>query len=72
MIESELVPGYSISAFHHYSCEFESRVGEVYSIQHYVIQCVSDLRQEVSGFLRVLRFPPQNKTDRHDIQLKYC
>ena len=31
--------------------------GEVYSIQHYVIRFVSDLRQ-VSGFLRVLRFPP--------------
>jgi hypothetical protein len=30
--------------------------GEVYSIQHYVIQFVSDLRQ-VGGFLRVLRFP---------------
>jgi len=32
--------------------------GEVYSIQHYVIKLVSDLRQ-VSGFLT-------NKTDRHD------
>ena len=31
--------------------------GEVYSIQHYVIKFVSDL-QQVSGFLRVLRFPP--------------
>ena len=31
--------------------------GEVYSIQHYVIKFVSDLRQ-VCGFLRVLRFPP--------------
>ena len=30
---------------------------EVYSIQHYVIKVVSDLRQ-VGGFLRVLRFPP--------------
>ena len=30
---------------------------EVYSMQHYVIKFVSDLRQ-VSGFLRVLRFPP--------------
>ena len=30
--------------------------GEVYSIQHYVIKFVSDLRQ-VGGFLRVLRFP---------------
>jgi hypothetical protein len=30
--------------------------GEVYSIQHYVIKFVSDLRQ-VGGFLRVLWFP---------------
>jgi hypothetical protein len=40
--------------------------GEVYSIQHYVIEFVSDLR-EVSGFLRALRFSSTNKTDRHDI-----
>ena len=31
--------------------------GKVYSIQHYVIKFVSDLRQ-ASGFLRVLLFPP--------------
>ena len=31
--------------------------GEVYSIQHYVVKFVSDLRQ-VGGFLQVLRFPP--------------
>ena len=31
--------------------------GEVYSMQHYVIKFVSDLRQ-VDGFLRVIRFPP--------------
>ena len=31
--------------------------GEVYSIQHYVIKFVSDLRQ-VGGFIRLLRFPP--------------
>ena len=30
--------------------------GEVYSMQHYVIKFVSELRQ-VGGFLRVLRFP---------------
>jgi hypothetical protein len=30
--------------------------GEVYSIQHYVIKLVSDLRH-VGGFLRVLMFP---------------
>jgi hypothetical protein len=40
--------------------------GEVYSIQHYVRQFVSVLRQ-VSVFRRVLRFPLPKKTDRHDI-----
>jgi hypothetical protein len=48
---------YAISAYHHQFCEFESSSGEVYSIQHYVIKFVSDLRQ-VNGFLWVLRFPP--------------
>ena len=38
--------------------------GEVYSIQHYVIKFVSDLRH-VCGFLRVLRFPQL-------IKLKLC
>jgi len=38
----------------------------MYSIHHYVIKFVSDLRQ-VGGFLRVLRFPPPIKTDRQDI-----
>jgi len=33
---------YTIGAYHHLSCEFESRSGEVYSIQHYVIKFVSD------------------------------
>jgi hypothetical protein len=37
--------------------------GEVYSIQHYVIKFVSDLRQ-VGGFLPVSSI---NKTDRHGI-----
>ena len=35
--------------------EFELRSGEVYSIQHYVIKFVIDLRQ-VGGFLRVRLF----------------
>ena len=39
---------------------------EVYSILHYMIKFVSDLRQ-VGGFIRVLRFPPSNKTENHDI-----
>jgi hypothetical protein len=34
--------------------------GEVYLMQLYVINIVSDLRQ-VSGFLRVLQFPPPIK-----------
>ena len=33
---------------------------QVYSIQHYAIKFVSDLRQ-VSGFFRVLWFPPTIK-----------
>jgi hypothetical protein len=39
--------------YRHWRCDFESHPGEVYSIQHYVIKLVSDLRQ-LSGFLRVL------------------
>jgi hypothetical protein len=57
---------YAIGAYHHSNCEFESRSGEVCTIQHHVIKLVSDSRQLV-GFLRVLRFPPTNETDRHDI-----
>ena len=51
---------YAINTSHHYRFEFEPRSGEVYSIQHYVIKFVSDLRQ-VDGFLRVLQFPPPIK-----------
>ena len=43
---------YAISANHSH--------GEVYSIQHYVIQFVNDLRQ-VDSFLHVLQFPPSIK-----------
>ena len=43
----------------------ESRSGEVYSIQHYLIKFVSDVLQ-VDGFLRV----PTSKTDFHDITEK--
>ena len=49
---------YAISAYHLKRFEFESCHGEVYSIQHYVIKFVVDLRQ-VGG---LLRFPsPINK-----------
>ena len=40
--------------------------GEVYSIQHYVIIFVSDLRQ-VGGFLRVLLVSSTNITRRHEL-----
>jgi hypothetical protein len=40
--------------------------GKVYSIQHYVIKFDSDLRQ-VGGFLWVLRFTSNDKTDCHNI-----
>ena len=40
--------------------------GEVYSIHHYVIKFVGDLRQ-VSSFLQVFGISSTNKTDRHDI-----
>jgi hypothetical protein len=36
---------HAISVYHHKRCEFEPCSGEVYSIQHYVIKFVSDLRQ---------------------------
>jgi hypothetical protein len=44
--------------------------GEVYSIQRYVIEFVSDLRQ-VGGFLWVFRFPLPIKLT-VTIYLKYC
>jgi hypothetical protein len=40
--------------------KFDSRSGEVYSIQHYVIKFVSDLGQ-VSDFLQAPEFPPPIK-----------
>jgi len=56
----EFTTTYAISAYHHWSFEFESRSGEVYLIQHYVIKFVSNLWQ-VGSFLRVLQFPPSIK-----------
>jgi len=51
----EFITTYAISAYYNKRIEFESRSGEVYSIQRYVITFLSDLRL-VDGFLRVLRF----------------
>ena len=57
---------FAISAYHHWSCEFESRSDEMYLIQHYVIKVVSDLRQRWRFFLGTLVFST-NKTDCYDI-----
>jgi len=40
--------------------------GEVYAIQHYMIEFLSDLRQ-IGGFHRILWVSSTNKTDHHDI-----
>jgi hypothetical protein len=37
-------PTYAISTYHHLRCQFESRSGEVNSIQLYVIKFAMDLR----------------------------
>jgi len=44
--------------------------GEVYSIQHYVIKFVSDLRQ-VGGFHPGTPVSSTSKTDRHDIKFQW-
>ena len=55
-VSSFIIHTYVISAYHHYRCEFKSRSGEVYSIQHYVIKFVmtcdmSVVFSEYSSFL---------------------
>ena len=57
----------AISSYHHKVASSNPVHGEMYSIQHYLIKFVSDLRQ-VSGFIPVLRFPQPIKTDRHYIE----
>ena len=53
-----MFPTIFLCTYHHERCEFEFRSGEVYSIQHYVIKFVSDLRQ-VGGFLHQSNWPPR-------------
>jgi hypothetical protein len=57
---------YAISAYHHWSCEFESRSDEMYSIQHYVIkvwQWLAKGRWSSPG----TPVSSSNKPDRHNI-----
>jgi hypothetical protein len=51
---------YAISTYYHQSYELESHSGGVYTILHYVIKFVRDLRQ-IGCSLRVLRFSPPIK-----------
>jgi hypothetical protein len=54
------------STYHHFICEFESHSCDEYSIQHYVIKFVSDLRQD-GVFLRIFQFPtPLKLTPRYN------
>jgi hypothetical protein len=55
-----MISTYAISSYHHWSCEFESRPYEEYSIQHYVCQRLPAGRwfSPVSSI---------NKIDRHEI-----
>ena len=65
---------HAISVYHHKRCEFEPCSGEVYSIQHYVIKFVSDLRQvglhyniTISSHMdvrEILKFPSEIKKKR--------
>ena len=59
-----LMTTYAIRAYYHQRCEFEPHSGEVYSIQHYVIKFVSDLRQV--WFSPGTPVSSTNKSDRHD------
>ena len=54
---------YAINTYYHESCEFESHLGVEYSIQHYVIKFVSDLRQFSLG----TPVSSINKTDSHNV-----
>ena len=58
---------YAISTYQHKRCEFESHSDEVYSIQHYVIKFVSDLRHAGRWISPGTPVSSTNKTDRHDI-----
>jgi hypothetical protein len=57
---AEITTTYAPSAYHHLRYDSNPVHDKAYSIQHYVVKVISDLRQ-VGGFLRVLRFPLPTK-----------
>jgi hypothetical protein len=62
----EFTTTHAISAIATYAMGSNPAHGEMYTIQHYVIKCVSDLRR-VDGFSLGTPVSSSNKTDRHDI-----
>jgi hypothetical protein len=64
-VECGLTSTNAVSAYNHYSCEFESWSGQ--GVQHYVIKFVSDL-QQVGGFLSP--GPPVSSTNKTDYFFK--
>jgi hypothetical protein len=58
-----------ISAYNSWSREFESHLGDVYLIQHYVIKFVNDLRQ-VGDTKGVIRIRKSKKDRQHNGQKK--
>ena len=56
----------AVSAYHHWSCEFESHWGGVYSIQHYLINFCQWLLVG-QWFSAGTPISSINKTDHHDI-----
>ena len=57
---------YAISAYHHQRCEFEPCLGEMYSIQCYVLKFVSDLATG-QWFSPGSSVASTNKTNHHDM-----
>ena len=66
----EITTTYALSAYHHLRCDSNPVHDKAYSIQHYVIKVISDLRQ-VGRLLRVLRLPLPTKLIA-TILLTYC
>jgi hypothetical protein len=50
-----IITTYAISAHYHKCCKLESRPSQMYSIPHYVMKFVSDLRQVAKQIAYVLK-----------------
>ena len=61
------ITAYAISAYHHQRCEFESRSGDVYSIQHYVMKLAGRWFSPGTPGSPGTPVSSTNKIDHHDI-----